>query len=88
MPNKFFEGERLPTAQECRICFSCTGVTGRWGQLHVSSKKCSLEANRSSNVKLVIDDDVRIPTPKIAHMCPLVMHNGYNYSYNFQSTVA
>ena len=35
----------------------------------VSSKKCSLEANRSSNVKLVIDDDidVRIPTPKIAH---------------------
>ena len=46
--------------------------------------------NKSSNIKLVIDDDVDvgIPTPKIAHTCPLVMHNGYNYSYNFQSTVA
>ena len=41
---------------------------------------------RSSNIKLVIDDDVDvgIPSPKIAHMCPLVMHNGYIYSYNFQ----
>ena len=46
--------------------------------------------NRSSNIKLIIDDDinVRIPTPKIAHTFPLVMYNGYNYSYNFQSTVA
>ena len=87
MPNKFFEGERLPTAQECRICFSFTGVTGRWGQLSHPRKLMQFgSTNRFSNIKLVIDDDVDvgIPTPKIAHMCLLVMHNGYIYSYNFQ----
>ena len=37
----------------------------------VLSKKCSLEAQIDLQTKK--DDDVRIPTPKIAHTCPLVM---------------
>ena len=76
----FLRGKGYP--QECRICFSC------WlgdGDSCLIQEMQFGSTNRSSNIKLVIDDDVdvRLPTPKIAHTCPLVMHNSYIYSYNF-----